>query len=62
MTLTLAEAAKRIQEARFGCVGRPQPCGCCTSAVYQGCIYLASAVLEEPLKMNNFPDLNGAME
>ncbi len=62
MTLTLAEAAKRIQNARYCCDGRTQPCGSCTSAVYQGCIYLAAAVVGEDLRPNNFPDLTGAME
>lgn len=62
MSLTLAEAAKRIQNARYCCDGRTQPCGSCTSAVYQGCIYLAAAVVGEDLRPNNFPDLTGAME
>ena len=62
MTLTLAEAAKRIQNARYCCDGRTQPCGSCASVVYQGCIYLAAAVVGEDLRPNNFPDLTGAME
>lgn len=60
--LTLAIVAKRIQKARFCCTDRVQPCGSCTSAVYQGCLYLAAAVVGEDLRPNNFPDLTGAME
>lgn len=66
MNLTLAEVAKRIQTARYCCDGRTQPCGSCTSAVYQGCIYLAAAVLDSgPLRLpapEQFPDHIDPME
>jgi len=43
------EIARRIQAARYPCKDRVQPCGSCNSMVFQGCMYLAEAVLTRPV-------------
>lgn len=39
------EIARRLAVARIPCVTRTVPCEHCRSKVFQGCVYLAEAVL-----------------
>jgi hypothetical protein len=39
------EIAARLKVARYPCRERQQPCPHCRSEVYQGCMFLAEAVL-----------------
>lgn len=52
------EIARRIAAARYPCAERVQPCGNCTSKVFQGCVYLAEAVLT-PIQPEYEPELDG---